>query len=140
MSTIRQKLVARELKNAIENNIPITGGRVAEKCGYGKDAILNPRRVLERRGVKKELAILGFSEFEADTTVGQILLKGKKDESKLRAADIIYKRVGSYAPEKSQSVNLNLEIKASKKSQGLIDEYEAKLRKTLELEKNEAKN
>lgn len=47
--------------------------------------------------------------------------------------------LGGYAPEKKQSVNLNLntELKNSKQSRDLIDEYEQKLQNMLKEPKNE---
>jgi hypothetical protein len=128
MPNPRQKMLAREIKNTVENNIPTTGGKIVEKCGYGIGYIKAPKRAIETKGVKKELQILGFSETEADTTVGRILLKGKRDENKLKAADMIYKRMGSYAPEKKANLNVNLEIKTSEESQKLVEEYEEKLK------------
>jgi hypothetical protein len=140
MGTIRQKLVAKKIKNTIDKNILTTGGKIAESSGYSKSMQDNPKRVFDTKGVKEELSILGFSEVEADEVVGGILVNGTKEETQLKAADLIYKRTGAYAPEKSQSVNLNLntEIKSSKESRDLVDEYESRMSEMLKQPKNEA--
>jgi len=135
--TIRQTDVAEEIVKIAKNESDLkTAKEVLVKCRYGKGLQKQPNRVFQSKGVKEALAIKGFSEQDADRTVGHILLKGKREENKLKAADIIYKRIGSYAPEKKQSLNLNIELPAE--AEDLIGEYEAKLRKRLKLPENDA--
>ena len=55
--------------------------------------------ILEQKGVQEELENLGFDTESAKKVVKSILKTGK-DENKLKAADMIFKVVGDYAPEK----------------------------------------
>lgn len=103
MSTIKQKRVAKAIIENLELDNPQTGGEIVENSGYGKSMRLFPGRILESIGVKEELKRLGFSIEAADQVVWELLHKGRKEETKLKAAQEIYKRMGGYAPDKHEN-------------------------------------
>lgn len=108
MPTLRQKRVAQEIVANLERDKPLNGGEIAAKVGYAKDMVRHPKRVLESDGVKQELQVMGFTEVAADTVVQQILHnESEKAQDRLKAADLIYKRLSSYAPDKS---DLNVKV------------------------------
>ena len=99
MGTIRQKRVAKLIVEASAMDNPPTAGAMLESVRYGKIS-KQPSRILESKGVKEELEKLGFTVAGADKVVEKILYKGKKEETKLKAADIVYKRLGAYEDTK----------------------------------------
>jgi hypothetical protein len=100
MPTVKQKKVARAIVDNIKVDKPITGGEIVENSGYGKSMRLFPGRILESQGVKEELKTLGFSVEAADQVIWRLLHKGKKEETKIKAAQEIYKRLGAYEDTK----------------------------------------
>lgn len=131
MGTRLQKKLAKAIVEDAKNDHPSTGQQLLEKVGYSKTvARSKPGEILERKGVKEELNILGFNESDADNVVSTIMLDDEeKAQQRLNAADLVYKRLGSYAPEKSQSINMNINTKPEDidKFQKLREEYEQKL-------------
>ena len=109
MSTLKQKRVAKQIVKAATLDKPPTGGEIVENSGYGKSMRLFPGRVLESKGVKEELRNLGFSVEAADEVIWQLLHNAKKEETKVKAAQEIYKRMGAYEDTK-QGASKNLFI------------------------------
>jgi len=99
MATLKQKRVARLIVENTNLDKPLNAGQIVEKGRYGKGAMIHPNSVLESKGVKEELKILGFDEDSAKKVVAEILNNGK-EENRIRAAQEIFKVQGSYAPEK----------------------------------------
>jgi len=121
-ATIRQK---RTFKKVLEN-----GGIVSKAAkGIYSDAMAkNPQKITNSKGFQ-EL----FNEVVTDRKLRNkhnSLLEDNKSEIQIKALDLAYKVKGHYAPEKKQSVNLNLntELKNSKESKDLVEEYEDKLK------------
>jgi len=116
MSTTKQKRVARLI---IENETldkPLTGGQMLEKVSYSKGIQIQPSRVLESEGVREALNDYGFSEDNAKRVVSNILLnEEERSDTRLKAADMTFKVHGTYAPEKSQSVNVNVDARIEDK-------------------------
>ena len=85
---------------------------------------------LESKAEKAAIRVVDLSEQEENLPVA------------LNASKDILDRAGFKPIEKSQSVNLNLntELKNSKQSRDLIDEYEEKIRNMLKKPKSEAQN
>lgn len=111
MPTIRQKKVAKKLIEAMALPNPPTGGQIVESSGYGKSMSLYPGRVIDTEGVREAMTELGFSEEGAKSVVQEILYDKKaKHHDRLDAAEKVFKVHGTYAPEKS--VNLNVEVVA----------------------------
>lgn len=71
------------------------------------------KRTVEQKGVQEELEILGFSEESAKKVVEEIMLNPRVEpNARLKATDQVFKIKGSYAPEKS--VSLNIEVSSEK--------------------------
>lgn len=107
MATTKQKKIAHLIVENIKLDKPLNGGQMLEKVGYSPNLVKQPGRVIESDGVKDELALLGFSVAEADKTVANLLKNAEKEETKIKAAQEIYKRLSAYAPEKSVNLNVN---------------------------------
>lgn len=133
MATLRQKRLAKELiLNEIREE-PLNAGALLEKVGYSESvASARPGTVISSEGVKEALDELGFTEANAKKVVAKILLSGKEESAQLKAADMIFKVKGSYAP--TESKNLNVDVKLESKDLGkhdsLREEYEAKLKQS----------
>lgn len=109
MATILQKNLADNVVKNIKRKKPLNKKELVASSGYGKvTAQKHATEVLEQKGVLEELAILGFNVESAKKVVGQILLTGENDNVKLKASEMIFKVHGTFAPEKS--VNLNVDI------------------------------
>ncbi len=126
-TTSKQKRLARKLVEAINSDEPYTKGGLILQAGYSFDKSRSPRDVIDTPGVKYELEQLGFSEEKAKEVVGGIL--GDIDEKagdRLKAAEIVFKVHGTYAPERN--INVNLNYTPDPKSIALAGEFEAKLK------------
>ena len=116
MATQRQKRLARLIIENAGVDKPINGGEMLEKVGYSKTmATAKVKDVLKSNGVLEELEHLGFSVEGADSVVKSLLYKGKKEETKIKAAQEVYKRLGAYEDTK-QSAGKNLVIVISGES------------------------
>ena len=113
MATLRQKKLARNIVENIKRIKPLNKGELVESSGYSKiSAKSSAGIILEQIGVQEELEKLGFSVDGADKVVSNILYQGKKEENKLKAADLVYKRRGAYEDTK-QGSNKTLVINIS---------------------------
>jgi hypothetical protein len=121
MPTIRQKRVAKAIIENVKLDNPKTGGEIVESSGYGVSMKKNPQVVLNSDGVQEALEDYGFTEDNAKRVVQEILLDEEVEaNSRLKAADMVFKVKGTYAPEKS--VNLNIVQEPSDKVKKLTDE------------------
>lgn len=102
MGTLRQKRLAEALIENQKKAVPANKGELLVSVGYPlSTATTYPGQVLEQKGVKEELALLGFSEDKAKEVVGQILSDDTiAPKSRLTAADMVFKVHGSYASDK----------------------------------------
>lgn len=118
MPTVRQKRVAKLIIENATLDKPLNGGQMLAKVGYAKSmhrAKVND--VLESEGVKEALDDYGFSEDNAKKVVAEILLSKEADSGhRLKAASEVFKVQGSYAPEKSVSLNLSVPAEKQKKA------------------------
>jgi len=102
MANQNQKREAKDIIDTIKSGKKYNAQRSLEFIGYSKKtAKANSKKVIESKGVKEELKKAGFNVDEIDKVVNQILYKGT-EQGKLKAADLGYKRLGSYAPEKRE--------------------------------------
>lgn len=109
MATPRQIKVAHALVENLQSPRPVSTGQVLKSVGYGTGLQNQPKRVLESDGVREELAIMGFDVDTARTVVSEILRsKYEEGPTRLKAADMVFKSFGAYAPEKHTNVNLNI--------------------------------
>lgn len=120
MPRIKQRKVAQKLIENVKLAKPLTAGEIVESSGYGPSMKKNPQVVINSQGVKEALEEYGFTEDNAKKVVAKILLNDDTEpNARLKAADQVFKVHGSYAPEKS--VNLNVEVEASPEVKGLTE-------------------
>lgn len=106
--TEKQRRVAEKLIENTQVDNPKTGGEIVEDSGYGPSMSKNCHVVLNSEGVQMALEEYGFSEDRAKMVVADVMNGEKSTEmGKLKAADMVFKTFGTYAPDKS--VNLNVE-------------------------------
>lgn len=135
MGTIRQKKLAREIVENLRRPKPKNKKELLVSSGYTEiSASASPKFIMDQKGVKEELEALGFSEHQAKKVVAHIMNNEKAEpNSRLKAADMTFKVHGSYAPEKT--TNLNLNVKANgmlpEGIRKLGEEYEGKLKEEL---------
>lgn len=134
MATSKQKKIARLIIENEKLDKPLNGGEMLAKVGYAKSmhrAKVND--VLESDGVREELNNLGFNEDAAKKVVSDILLNEKNDpNSRLKAADQIFKVFGTYAAEKKQTLNVNLDVETTPSEvTDIREKYEAELKARL---------
>lgn len=109
MATNLQKKLAENIIKNVKRKKPLNKQELVVSSGYGVvSADRHSKTILEQKGVLEELAIRGFDVESAKKVVGQILLTGENDNVKLKASEMIFKVHGTFAPEKS--VNLNVDI------------------------------
>ena len=131
MPTLRQKRVAKKIIIASQLDNPPTGGEILKSTDYGIDAQRNPGRILESEGVKEALSDYGFSEENAKKVVGKVMNDDSVEpHARLKAADLTFKVHGTYAPEKSLALNVNVSSE-NKEAKELAGKYEEELKKTL---------
>lgn len=110
MATTKQKKLARAIiENAVAEQ-PLNKQQLVESVGY---SVLTADRaskdIIGSRGVRSELVLLGFNEDTAKDVVAEILIGGENDTVKLKAAEIVFKVHGTFAPEKQINVNVDVE-------------------------------
>ena len=111
MATVRQRRVANLIIENVKLDTPRTGGEIVESSGYGVSMKKNPQVVLNSDGVKEVLEESGFTEDNAKMVVTEILLNKKvKPDTRINAAKEVFKVQGSYAPEKSVSLNIEVPV------------------------------
>lgn len=114
---LTNRLRAREVLEAVETgNITSTVVQMAKQ-----------------KGVRKTLKThYGFTDEDARRVVAQILhSEEEKAADRLAAADKVFKVLGSYAPEKSINLNVQVNKDEDPKTKALREEYERKLKETL---------
>lgn len=120
MATLRQKKAAKLVVENLQAEHPLTAGEIVESSGFGRSMKKNPKVVLESKGVQDELARMGFTEDTAKDVVGKILNSDEEESNtRLKAADMVFKVNGTYAAEKH--VNFNLNETTSPRIQELAD-------------------
>jgi Flp pilus assembly CpaF family ATPase len=110
MATQRQKKLAKAIvENAVAEK-PKGIGQILENIGYSKNtAEAIPGEIIAAKGVQEELITLGFTEDNAKSVVSEIMLNPEaEDNNRLKAADMVFKVKGGYAPDKSINVNVSV--------------------------------
>lgn len=106
MSTLLQKELAQNIVKNAKASKKKTKTQLLVSVGYSAlTAGAKQKEILESKGVLEELENLGFDSESARKVVKNILTRGK-EENKLKAADMIFKVIGEYAPEKRINVNV----------------------------------
>lgn len=110
MPTLRQKKLAKSIVENLQASKPLNKKELLVSAGYDETtAMATPNREIEAKGTQQELRKLGFDPDTARQIVGEILVGGENDNVKLKAADMIFKVHGEYAPEKHLNVNVEVE-------------------------------
>lgn len=126
MPTIRQQKVARGLVDNLAAKKPATKQEIVENAGYShKTATQMSKVIIESEGVKESLVSFGFNENKAKEVVAEILVAGENDTVKLKAAEMIFKVHGTFAPDKH--INLNIEQAANSKLDAIVAQIEQQL-------------
>lgn len=129
----RQKLVATALiENAFAKR-PLTNEQLlVQKGNYPlTTAKSKGQSIVTHPGIERVIDDFGFNEEAAKRIVANIAHTSETDIARLKATDQIFKVLGTYAPEKRETKNLNVDISIDPKSQVLANEYEEKLKAML---------
>lgn len=111
MSTIRQQKLAEAIVNNLSADKPLNKKELLVSAGYTEiTAEAAASTIIEQKGVQQELIKRGFSTEKAKEVVAEILEFGENDSVKLKAADMIFKTHGDYAPEKHAVANYDLTL------------------------------
>ena len=88
--------------------------------------------IVDAKGVQDALKARGFTVDAADDVVQTILHKEEaQDKDRLKAADMIYDRLGAKAPEKSLSVAVSMDAKDFAEYEALANKYDEEMRAKL---------
>lgn len=112
MATLKQKKLAENIVlNAVAED-PLNKQELVVSAGYSEvHAEANASTIIESVGVQEELANLGFTTEGAKAVVEQILYDRRvKPETRISAAREVFKVQGSYAAEKVETKNLNVNV------------------------------
>ena len=111
MATLRQKRLAKNLVEAVSNGEFNRLDEILVSSGYSqKTAEGGPAAIIAQPGVQEEMRILGFDPETAKGVVSEILTNvEEKARDRLTAADMTFKVHGTYAPEKRQVVQVNID-------------------------------
>jgi hypothetical protein len=129
--TVRQKRLAEVI---MENPLlpkPLTKGQMLVKAGYSPlSAEGSSASLMKQEGLIQALADRGFNEETAKSVVVDILTnEEEKSETRLNAAREVFRVFGSYAPEKSTSMHLNVDTTMEDTDmQAIRLEFEEKIR------------
>lgn len=125
MPTIMQKNLAKEIIKNAKRKKPLNKGELLEKVGYSKNTLeTKPTEVLEAQGVQEALEEYGFTEDNAKKVVSSILLNEKVEpNARIKAAQEVFKVRGSYAPEKSLSLNIDVSSEIEEKANEVITRF-----------------
>lgn len=128
--TLKQKELAKAIIENLQEHPPKTAGQLLEIAGYSEiTAAASPGRTIEQAGVQEALADFGFSEENAKMVVAEILLKQDAEaNARLKAADMVFKVQGSYAPEKIDTRNLNVEVASTEELLLMANELASKIK------------
>lgn len=110
MATRLQKNLAQEIVKDLQAKKPRNKKDLVVSSGYSEiSAKSSAHIILEQKGVKEALEDLGFTVEGADSVVKKILYEGKKEENRLKAAGMVYERLGAV---NSKGANVNILIVA----------------------------
>ena len=130
MATLLQKELAKAIVENLDERPPKTATELLVNAGYSEiTADASAGRTIAQPGVQEALADLGFTEENAKMVVAEILLKQDAEaNSRLKAADMVFKVKGSYAPEKVDQRNLNMEITSTDELLKMANDLSSKIK------------
>lgn len=123
MATVRQAKLAKAIVENSKRDKPLNKKELLVSVGYSPiTADVKQGEIMEQKGVKEELEILGFTEHAAMKVVDEIMNDKNVDPSaRLKATDQVFKVRGTYAPERSIVANIQVNEIKREKSNGLFD-------------------
>lgn len=123
MATVRQKKLAKLIVENSVSSKPLNKKEMLVSVGYTTNvAEVKAKEIIEQKGVKEELEVLGFTEEAAMKVVQEIMNSKDVDPSaRLKATDQVFKIRGTYAPEKSIIANIQLSDSKNEKSNSIIE-------------------
>lgn len=129
MATERQKKLAQVIVENATLDKPLNRVEMLEKVGYSTNtAEAKAADIIEADGVQQELEVLGFTEGNAKQVVRDILLdEEQQGQTRLKAADMVFKVHGTYAPEKKDLTTGGEKLADATIYEQYFDELEAKL-------------
>lgn len=137
MATTKQQRLAEVI---VENQFidkPLTAGQMLEKVGYSDNLIKQPGRVIAAEGVQKSIAELIPDDLLIRKHKELLELTDKDGymdvQGVTKGLDMAYKLKGSYAAEKSTSVNVNVDVNKTDKSEleAMREKFEEQLKQQL---------
>jgi Holliday junction resolvasome RuvABC DNA-binding subunit len=102
MSTLRQTELAKALIENTQADKPLNAGQLLESIGYAETTAKHiPGEIISSKGVKDALFKMGFNTDNANRVVAEILNdETNEPKDRLKAAELVYKVQGDFAPEK----------------------------------------
>lgn len=112
MATVRQRRVAKLIIENATLDKPITDIEILKRSNYSTTtAETKSTKVIASEGVQEVLKESGFTEENAKAVVEEIMLDKKVEpNARLKATDQVFKVQGTYAPEKSVSLNIEVPV------------------------------
>lgn len=141
MPTIIQKKLAKALAETMLSSEKKTKAEIVESCGYTGTTLKNPKQVIDTKGVQEELEkllpdylitekhleLLNKKEIVVNKDSG-IIYTGQPHSDVKGALDMAYKVKGSYAPTKTENLNLNLSKEITPKEEEIAKKANDDLR------------
>lgn len=123
MATVRQAKLAKAIVENSKRDKPLNKKELLVSVGYAPStADVKQGEIMEQKGVKEELEVLGFTEHAAMRVVEEIMHNPDVDPSaRLKATDQVFKVRGTYAPEKSIVANIQVSEDKRNKANGLLE-------------------
>jgi hypothetical protein len=123
MATLRQAKLAKAIVENSKRDKPLNKKELLVSVGYAPStADVKQGEIMEQKGVKEELEVLGFTEHAAMKVVDEIMNDKNVDPSaRLKATDQVFKVRGTYAPEKSIVATVQFSADKRNKANGIID-------------------
>lgn len=112
MPTILQRNLAKNIILNTKRKKPLNKQELVVLSGYNSvTADRHSKEVIEQKGVIESLAEEGFTEDTAKRVIKSILTNEKNDPGvRIRAAEQVFKVLGSYAPDKSINLTSTVSI------------------------------
>lgn len=112
MSTLRQERLAEAIIAESKKRKPKNKKDILVSSGYTESSAMSvPARIMSQKGVQDALRARGFTLDGAKQVVQSIMYSEKTAASdRLRATDQVFRVLGGYAPEKTETVQKSVSI------------------------------
>lgn len=135
--TERQRKLGEIVAEAFINGEVLTDKALAQEAGYAGGASV---ATLPDKKLAESLKLAMFSVDNAQEIVGEIMANPDNSAAdRLKAADMVFKSFGSYAPEKKITLDIKSNANVSPELEKVRLKYEAELRLQLASGKQEDK-